>query len=199
MANAGLFSIINSEGQHNHEPNTDPSLIPRVEIRKLVKLYNKKSGNRPAVNNLSFTLYQDQITALLGSNGAGKSTIIGLLTGLIHPTSGDCFIDGSSIVNDTLRARRSIGICPQANVLFDRLTVREHIALFMRIKGTRPSKAEVQQRAIEVGLEEYFLTMAGSLSGGNKRKLSLALALCGDPNFLVLDEPTSGMGKWFCR
>lgn len=171
----------------------DPSLIPKVEIHNLVKCYNKKSGNRPAVNNFSFTFYQDQITALIGCNGSGKSTVIGLLIGLLQPTSGDCIIDGSSVVDEPIRARRSIGVCLQDNVLFDRLTVREHIAFFMRIKGARPSKASARRLAVEVGLGDFFLIRAGSLSGGNKRKLSLALALTGDPKFIVLDEVSAGM------
>jgi ABC-type multidrug transport system ATPase subunit len=222
----GLFSNVfnfSSMLHQNHERVTDPSLCPCVEIRNLVKCYSKKKGAIPAVNKFSFSLYQDQITALLGHNGAGyvhinqfflsyflaaccsltsfstcrKTTLVSILTGMIQPTEGDCIIDGYSIVDENLEARRSMSLCPQENILFERLTVFEHIAFFMRIKGcTSPTKAEVRSRAEEVGLAEFFYRRAAALSGGNKRKLCLAAAFCGDPKFLVLDEPTSGMGKF---
>jgi ABC-type Na+ transport system ATPase subunit NatA len=118
---------------------------------------------------------------------AGKTTAVSLLTGLFPPTSGDCIIYGDSIVSDLVKARRSIGICPQENILFDRLTVFETITFFRRIKGIRSKRADVKAQAEEVGLNDFFHTTASALSGGNKRKLSLAIALCGDPKFLVLD------------
>ena len=141
---------------------------------------------------------ESQITCLLGHNGAGKTSTISVLTGLYPPTSGDCFIYGSSIVHDADRARQSMGICPQHNVLFDRLTVTEHIAFFQKIKGIRPSKSGLRERAEEIGLGEYLRTTSSALSGGNKRKLSVAIALCGDPKFLLLDEPTSGTFCHWC-
>ena len=127
--------------------------------------------------------------------GAGKSTCLGMLTGMIAPTSGDCFIAGRSLVREPHSMLRSMGYCPQDSVLFDHLTVREHIWFFMRIKGMVVPDKEIRRRAQEVGLAEFYSTRAESLSGGNKRKLSLAIAFCGDPELLVLDEPTSGMGE----
>ena len=181
---------VNSE---DIEPVMDVSLVPRVSIHGLVKKYNKKDDTPPAVNNLNLTLYESQITCLLGHNGAGKTSTISILTGLSSPTSGDCLIYGNSIVTDATNARQSMGICPQHNILFDRLTVIEHLAFFQRIKGLTPTIEDVRDKAIEVGLGEYLKTTSSALSGGNKRKLSLAIALCGDPRFLLLDEPTSGM------
>lgn len=116
-----------------------------------------------------------------------------MLTGLLPPTSGDCVVYGSSIVHETTAARASVGICPQQNTLFDRLTVYEHIALFQRLKGIRPTASSVASCIEELGLADYVHTTTDALSGGNKRKLSVAIALSGDPKFLVLDEPTSGM------
>jgi ABC-type multidrug transport system ATPase subunit len=175
------------------EPVTDPLLVARVSIHALVKRYSRKHDDPPAVNNLNLTMYESQITCLLGHNGAGKTSTISMLTGLFPPTTGDCVIYGNSIIHDTSNARQSMGICPQHNVLFDRLTVIEHLTFFQKIKGLKPTKDDVRDKALEVGLGEYFTTTSSALSGGNKRKLSLAIALCGDPRFLLLDEPTSGM------
>ena len=169
------------------------------------------------MNDVNFTFYQDQVTALIGPNGAfegfpqtsrpthlsfllgaGKSTLLNLITGLISPTPGDCTIDGASIKHDTQRARQSIGICPQNDGLYGILTVRENIEFFLRVKGAGYTENEVKQQANEVGLSESFHKTAFTLSNGNKRKLSLALPRCGDPRFLILDEPTCGVGTSIC-
>lgn len=184
---------VQSEESANYEVVTDPSWVPRVVIDDLVKRYNRKPSTPPAVNHLNLTLYESQITCLLGHNGAGKTSTISVLTGLFPPTSGDCYIYGHSIVNATNEARQSMGICPQHNVLFDGLTVTEHLAFFQKIKGLKPTQSGLRLSAEEIGLGDYLRTTSAALSGGNKRKLSLAIALCGDPQFLLLDEPTSGM------
>jgi ATP-binding cassette, subfamily A (ABC1), member 3 len=95
-------------------------------------------------------------------------------------------------VDETAKARKSIGLCPQQNVLFASLTVLEHIVFFNRIKGVPSTEAQAKAHAQEIGLGEFLYTTSSALSGGNKRKLSVAVALCGDPKFLVLDEPTCG-------
>jgi ABC-type multidrug transport system ATPase subunit len=126
--------------------------------------------------------------------GAGKTTTVSVMTGLYPPTSGDVSIYGHSIVQELHKARQSIGICPQHNVLFDRLTVMEHMTLFSKIKGVSIETEDLKARALELGLtEDQLKTTAAALSGGNKRKLSVAVALCGNPKFLILDEPTSAM------
>lgn len=190
-------SIIGSDAQkeepENYESVTDPSWVPRVVIDDLVKRYKKKPDVPPAVDHLNLTLYESQITCLLGHNGAGKTSTISVLTGLYPPTSGDCYIYGNSITNAINEARQSMGICPQHNVLFDGLTVVEHLAFFQRIKGLKPTQPDLRHSAEEIGLGDYLRTTSVALSGGNKRKLSLAISLCGDPRFLLLDEPTSGM------
>lgn len=177
----------------------DPSLVPRVRISHLVKQYSNSRDKPPAVNDLTLTMYESQITCLLGHNGAGKTSTISVLTGLYPATSGDCIIYGNSISRDLMAARQSMGICPQHDVLFDNLTVLEHLRLFERIKGLRASNHSLKERAIEVGLGQYLHTKSAALSGGNKRKLSVAIALCGDPQFLILDEPTSGMDPYSRR
>ena len=87
-----------------------------------------------AVDNLYLNMYQDQITVLLGHNGAGKTTTMSMLVGLFPPTSGDAIINGYSILTDMENVRRSLGLCPQHNILYDRLTVREHLNFFARLK-----------------------------------------------------------------
>ena len=86
------------------------------------------------MDNLCLNMYQDQITVLLGHNGAGKTTTMSMLVGLFPPTSGDAVINGYSILTDMEGVRQSLGLCPQHNVLFDRLTVREHLNFFARLK-----------------------------------------------------------------
>ena len=91
-------------------------------------------GKKVAVDNLYLNMYQDQITVLLGHNGAGKTTTMSMLVGLFPPTSGDAVVNGHSILNDIDGVRESLGLCPQHNVLFGRLTVREHLSFFARLK-----------------------------------------------------------------
>lgn len=116
-----------------------------VQIQNLVKQYS--GAEKRAVDGLSLTMYENQIMCLLGHNGAGKTTTISVLTGLYPPTSGDCVIYGKRISTDLLNARHSMGIYPQHNVLFQELTVREHIVFFNLIKSKSPSKEEVWKKA----------------------------------------------------
>jgi len=181
----------NGSGSPHVELVDSKAAPPQVFVTDLVKKY--KNGSTPAVDHLNLTLHESQITCLLGHNGAGKSTTVSVLTGLFPPTSGECVIYGKSIVHNLQAARQSIGICPQHNILFNSLTVSEHLRFFMRIKGVKPSEAAVQSHAEEIGLGQFLTTRSAALSGGNKRKLSVSIALCADPRFLVLDEPTSSM------
>ena len=177
----------------NIEVMDDHSFVPKVIVSDVVKQYKKRSIYPPAVNHLNLTLYESQISCLLGHNGAGKSSTVSVMTGLFPPTSGDVFIYGHSIVNDMKGARQSIGICPQHNILFNSLTVSEHLRFFMRIKGIKPDRTAVERHAEEIGLTDFLNTRSVALSGGNKRKLSVSIALCADPRFLLLDEPTSAV------
>ena len=116
-----------------------------------------------------------------------------IMTGLYTSTYGDVNIYGKSINKQLGDCRQLIGLCPQHNILFDNLTVLEHLALFERINGQIHTKESTISRAEEVGLGEFLHTKSSRLSGGNKRKLCLGIALCGDKKVLVLDEPTSGL------
>lgn len=138
---------------------------------------------------------------LLGQNGAGKTTSISIISGSLKPTAGTVFIGGYDITKSTSRARQLIGVCPQFDVLFDRLTVEEHLLFFARLKGVSIFEEAKHVKAIieEVGLEEARRRYATALSGGMKRRLSIAIALIGDPPVVILDEPTSGLGMYSCK
>ncbi|KAF1780736.1 P-loop containing nucleoside triphosphate hydrolase [Phytophthora cactorum] len=159
-----------------------------LEIRGLRKVFplEEDGEERVAVAGLDLAMYSGQITALLGHNGAGKTTIISMLTGLIPPTAGDATLYGCSIKRDFHELRRVIGICPQHDVLFQDLTVEEHLLLFGTMK-------QISR------LTEIRHALAKTLSGGQKRKLSVALAFLGGSKLVFLDEPTSGMDPYSRR
>ena len=166
-----------------------------LSIRNLRKVFKTTSGNRVAVDRLNMEMYEGQITVLLGHNGAGKSTTISMLTGLLPPTSGDARVRGLSMTRDMSGIRQHMGLCPQHDTLWPELTVTEHLELFGVLKGVKPGgalKEEVTRMIGEVGLQDKALVESSQLSGGMKRKLSLGMALIGDSSVVLLDEPTSG-------
>jgi len=172
-----------------------------IEVRKL----NKVFGDKTAVDDLQMNLYSNQITALLGHNGAGKTTLISMLTGMLTPTSGYATIGGKDIRREMDGIRQGIGICLQHDCLFPELTVREHVAFFARIKGmySKMSYTDAEEKVDasidDVALGEKRNTLSKNLSGGMKRKLSVAIAFCGDSETVLLDEPTSGMDPFSRR
>ncbi|KAI9988466.1 hypothetical protein PInf_021885 [Phytophthora infestans] len=173
-----------------------------LQIRGLRKEFPAEDGEvKVAVHGLNLTLYAGQISALLGHNGAGKTTTISMLTGLIPPTSGDATLYGRSVQADFNELRQIMGICPQHDVLFNELTVEEHLLLFGTMKHIHVSslKEEVGRMIREVGLVEKRKVAARNLSGGQKRKLSVALSFMGDSKLVFLDEPTSGMDPYSRR
>jgi ABC-type multidrug transport system ATPase subunit len=111
------------------------------------------------------------------------------LTGLVEATGGEVSIYGNSLADDLLTIRQMTGVCPQHNVLFPSLTVQEHLRFFGKIKGLRGKRLQddVDHLIEDVGLTEKRHVLSSALSGGQKRKLSLAIALCGDPKFVLLD------------
>lgn len=172
-----------------------------VRTRGLRREFPTPGGVKVAVAGLDLTMYEGQVLACLGHNGAGKTTTINMLTGMVAPSAGDAEVAGLSIRTEMHKVRRIIGVCPQHDVLWFELTVLEHLLTYARLRNV--AEANVRQRAQaqlrEVGLTEKAHTRAGSLSGGQKRKLSLCLALIGDPRVVFLDEPTSGMDPFSRR
>ncbi len=178
-------------------PNSEKSRA-QVCLHGLRKRY---PDGKLAVKKLSLTMLEGEITCLLGANGAGKTTTIAVLTGLVSATAGDVQIYGHSLATDLQSIRLKTGICPQHNVLFAALTVAEHLYFFGRIKGLQGEELDqaVTEVIQDVGLTEKRHALSDSLSGGMKRKLSLCIALMGDPKFVLLDEPTSGMDPYSRR
>lgn len=178
---------------HNNAVNFQAGPHNRIAVRVIG--LTKRIGKEELVKNVTFDLYDDQITVLLGHNGAGKSTAISMLTGLATPTAGTVIINGYDIRKTIKRALSSVGWCPQQNTLFDDLSVREHIEFFSRLKGVRSNdvNAEVNKYAKKLGLEQKINVRTKCLSGGMKRRLSLALAFCGNSKVVLCDEPTSGV------
>uniref|UniRef100_A0A4W6GB51 ATP binding cassette subfamily A member 3 n=1 Tax=Lates calcarifer TaxID=8187 RepID=A0A4W6GB51_LATCA len=163
-------------------------LVSGIKIKHLVK-------TRKAVRDLTLNMFEGQITVLLGHNGAGKTTTLSMLTGLFPPTSGRAYINGYDICQDMALIRRSLGLCPQHDVLFDNLTVREHLLFYAQLKGYSKDKIpdEVDRIIRILNLEDKRQARSKTLSGGMKRKLSIGIALIGDSKVVMLDEPTSGM------
>lgn len=172
-----------------------------VSIKNLRKVFKGSTGSKVAVDGLSLQMYKGQITALLGHNGAGKTTTMSILTGLFPPTSGSAHVNGKSILTGMDAIRDSLGLCPQHNVLFDRLTVKEHLEFFINLKGTfgQQANSEVLQMINDIQLNDKMNWASSKLSGGMKRKLSCAIALIGGSEIVFLDEPTSGMDPYARR
>ncbi|CAL9697713.1 unnamed protein product [Knipowitschia caucasica] len=170
-----------------------------VCILNLVKVFG--SSYRPAVDGLSINFYEGQITAFLGQNGAGKTTTMSILTGMFPPTSGTATIYGKDICSDMDAIRLSLGMCPQHNILFQYMTVAEHILFYALLKGRPIAEAEeeVENMLQELGLPHKRDELTQNLSGGMQRKLSVALAFVGGAKVVILDEPTSGVDPYSRR
>jgi ATP-binding cassette subfamily A (ABC1) protein 3 len=162
---------------------------PYVRVHRLTKEF----GPLLAVDRVSFEMMPNQVFALLGHNGAGKSTTVHMLTGMLAPTSGTAVIGGADLRRQLPDVRRVLGVCPQYNVLFDRLTVAEHMYFFCRLKDAVYSQHESDTLLESMDIDKKATSRAGTLSGGMKRKLSVAIALVGNSQLVVLDEPTSGI------
>ncbi|KAF9771105.1 hypothetical protein IL306_011270 [Fusarium sp. DS 682] len=147
-----------------------------------------------AVDNVTFGIKRGEVFALLGPNGAGKSTTISLIRGDIKPdrNGGDVLVEDISVNKNLAAARANLGVCPQFDAM-DQMTVREHLEFYAEIRGVKEIEHNVRAVMQAVGLESFSTRMAHALSGGNKRKLSLGIALMGNPTVVLLDEPSSGL------
>ncbi|XP_005105583.1 ATP-binding cassette sub-family A member 3 [Aplysia californica] len=187
----GAVSVGQDPSMFEKEPN-DPA---GIQIRNLRKVYGKGTSKKVAVAGMTLNMYEGQITALLGHNGAGKTTTMSMLTGFYPPSSGTAIISGYDIRHSISEVRSSLGLCPQHDILFDNLTVEEHVIFFGLLKGV--PKAEVipqcEEMLKDMELFPKLKARAKTLSGGMKRKLSVCIALIGNSKVVFLDEPSSGL------
>lgn len=157
---------------------------------------SKKFKEIEAVKDVSFKVEKGEIYGLIGENGAGKTTILRLLSTMLEPTSGDALLDGYSIIEQPEKVRESIGILFGGEVgLYDRLTARENIEYFGMLNDM--SREDLKKRVEELSnileMNEYIDRRTGKFSKGMKQKVAIARTIVNDPKILLLDEPTSGL------
>ncbi|HUX92852.1 MAG TPA: ABC transporter ATP-binding protein [Ignavibacteriaceae bacterium] len=162
-----------------------------IEVNNLTK----KFGSFTAVNGISFNVKEGEIFGFLGANGAGKSTAIRMLCGIIEPTSGDAMVAGFSVMNEPEKVKRNIGYMSQKFSLYNDLTVEENINFFGGVYGLYKEKlTERKNWVLKVAfLEGKEKLLTGSLPGGIKQRLALAIAVIHEPKIVFLDEPTGGV------
>ncbi|XP_041604463.1 phospholipid-transporting ATPase ABCA3-like [Vulpes lagopus] len=167
------------------------SLVAGIQIKHL----HKEFGDKVVVNNMSLNLFKGQITILLGQNGAGKTTILSLLTGRYPPTREEVYIHGFDISKNIMEIRKNLGFCPQQDLLFNDMTISEHLFFFSVVKRIYQNmySMEIDHMLSTFNLLEKRDTLSKALSGGMKRKLSIIIALMGGSQVVLLDEPSSGM------
>jgi len=161
-----------------------------ITVSGLTKIY----GKQKAVNDISFSVGNNEIVGFLGPNGAGKSTTMKIVTGYLAPDSGDAIVNGINVNTDPLESKKQIGYLPEGNPLYYEMYVREYLEF---IAGVHHLKSNVKQRIEDVidltGLRLESNKKTGQLSKGYKQRVGLAAALIHDPKVLILDEPTTGL------
>lgn len=160
-----------------------------------VKSVTKKYGNTIAVDHISFEVKDGEVVGFLGPNGAGKSTTMNMITGFIEPTEGQITINGNDISKKPKKAKRQIGYMPENVPLYYELTVKEFVKYMAELKFVKRQerKQEVEKVLEETGLTEVQNKLIKNLSRGYKQRVSLAGALVGNPDVIILDEPTVGL------
>lgn len=159
-----------------------------IELKNVTKKY----GNFKAVDNISFKIEKGEVVGFLGQNGAGKTTTMKMITGLIEPTNGEIFIEGEKI---SRKSRKCIGYMPENTPLYQELTVKEFIDYMAELKALKRQerKQQVQKLITDLGLADVENKLIRNISRGYKQRVSLSGALIGNPDILILDEPTVGL------
>lgn len=164
-----------------------------IEVSGLTKTY----GNKRGITDISFTINEGEIVGFLGPNGAGKSTTMNVITGYLSATAGAAKVAGIDILENPLEAKKHIGYLPQDPPLYLDMTVDEYLNFIYDIKGVKKEdesrKAHIDRICAMVGITQVRSRVIGNLSGGYKQRCGLAQALVGDPDVLILDEPTVGL------
>jgi len=160
-----------------------------------VKSITKKYGSFVAVDNINFEVNDNEIVGFLGPNGAGKSTTMNMITGYIEPSKGKIIVNGYDISKSPLKAKRQIGYMPESVPLYNDLTVNEFVSYMANLKGVKRKnvKQEVDKVLSDTGLTNVKHKLIKNISRGYKQRVSLAGALVGNPQILILDEPTVGL------
>lgn len=160
-----------------------------------VKNVTKKYGKFKAVDNISFEINDGEIIGLLGPNGAGKSTTMNILTGFIEPTEGEVIINGYNISKKPKKAKKCIGYMPEGVPLYKDMTVKEFVTYMAELKGVKKDKIKesVEQAIQDTWLQNVRKVLIKNLSKGYKQRVSMAGALVGNPEIIILDEPTVGL------
>ena len=177
-------------GDYDH---SSPLVIKN--IRKEYKPRVKGGEPHVAVHSVTFGVEEGVVFGLLGPNGAGKTTLIHSLIGVYTPTAGYAKLAGYNINVDMDQVYKRIGICPQHDILWNDLTVEEHLLFYARLKGIerKQEKEAINESLVNVGLENFRNRKIKGLSGGERRRVSIAIALVGNPKLIFLDEPTTGL------
>ncbi|KAH7462884.1 hypothetical protein FOMA001_g18400 [Fusarium oxysporum f. sp. matthiolae] len=204
-----------SNNHHGIEMDNIGNEGPVSDLLRVTQV-TKSFGGKLAVQNVSLAIGESSVIALLGPNGAGKTTLTNMMRGEMVPDKGRIYVQGVEVQENLQMARKSIGVCPQFDAL-DKITVRQQLNFYARIKGISSIKQNVELVMSKVGLTLYASRLTHVLSGGNKRKLSLAIALlgkqyfdfgpfefvvdkyAGNPKVLILDEPSSAMDAFAKR
>ncbi|KAI9592525.1 hypothetical protein BDF19DRAFT_211325 [Syncephalis fuscata] len=171
--------------------NRHPAASPLV-TKHIRKVYG---NGKVAVKDVTLAIEPNLVFGLLGPNGAGKTSLIHMLTGLYPPTSGEAWLNGYNIATQMKDVYQTMGICPQHDILWDDLSVEEHLYFYARLKGVHPTeeKAAVDKAIENVALQDFRERLSKGLSGGEKRRLSIAISLIGSSGVVFMDEPTTGL------
>ena len=161
-----------------------------LQVKDLTKSY----GDKRAVNHISFSVGQGEIVGFLGPNGAGKSTTMNIITGYLSATSGTVTVDGLEILQEPLKVKKKIGYLPEQPPLYPDMTVHEYLSFMYDLKKVKLSKAEhIKEVCRQVKIEDVYERLIRNLSKGYKQRVGIAQALLGNPDLLILDEPTVGL------
>ena len=162
-----------------------------IEVKNLTKVY----GNHTAVKNVSFTIEDGHIYGFLGPNGAGKSTTMNIITGCLSATEGEVRVNGYDIFEEPYKAKSTIGYLPEIPPLYTDMTPYEYLMFVAEAKGVSANKRYPQVREVMeiTGLEDYSDRLIKNLSKGYKQRVGIAQAMLGDPDIIILDEPTVGL------
>jgi ABC-type multidrug transport system ATPase subunit len=163
-----------------------------LKVRDITHIYG---DGTQAVKGISFSVRAGEVLSYLGANGAGKSTTMGMLCGTLPMTFGDASVNGFSITRQKMLARRNLGICMQTDVIWDDISVIDHLYLFGRLRGMHGQalKDDVELMVQSLGFPEKAYSAAGTLSGGQKRRLCVGISMVGGNSVVYLDEPTAGL------